>query len=83
MVGKNLRSIKALRDYDLSIDNSKVSDGELHLVDIPFTLNALNMAVDLYSSKQHLGKDVKVKILEYREIRNFKRTLEYLLIKVH
>jgi hypothetical protein len=70
---------KDVRDYDFSIDISKAADGELHLVDIPLTLNALNMCIELYSRKSHLGKDVKETLLEYREIRNFKRTLEYLI----
>ena len=72
---------KDVRDYDFSIDVSKAEDGKLHLVDIPFTLNALNMSIELYSKKQHLGKTVKEEILEQREIRNFKRTLEYLISK--
>ncbi len=70
---------KHVRDYDFSVDVSKASEGELHLVDIPFTLNALNLAIELYSSKEHLGKNTKEQLLEYREIRNFKRTLEYLI----
>jgi hypothetical protein len=70
---------KHVRDYDFSIDISKAANGELHLVDIPFTLNALNMAIELYSRKQHLGKTLKERVLEQREIRNFKRTLEYLI----
>lgn len=68
---------KDVRDYDFSIDISKVQDGVLHLVDIPLTLNALNLAVTLYSQKKHLGKNTKEKVLQYREIRNFKRALEY------
>lgn len=68
-----------IRDYDFSVDVTKAINGVLHLVDIPFTLNALNKAVELYSKKQHIGKNVKEKILEEREIRNFKRTLEYLI----
>lgn len=72
---------KHIRDYDFSIDVSKVANGELHLVDIPFTLNALNMAVELYSAKAHLGKTNNETLLEYREIRNFQRTLEYLISK--
>ncbi|HYJ65396.1 MAG TPA: STING domain-containing protein [Parafilimonas sp.] len=70
---------KDIRDYDFSVDVTKAEEGLLHLVDIPFTLNALNKAVELYSKKEHLGKDVKEKLLEHREIRNFKRTLEYLI----
>lgn len=70
---------KDVRDYDFSIDVSKAEEGLLHLVDIPFTLNALNKAVELYSKKEHIGKDVRERLLEYREIRNFKRTLEYLI----
>ena len=70
---------KHVRDYDFSVDVSKVTKGELHLVDIPFTLNALNLAIELYSSKEHLGKNTRESLLEYREIRNFKRTLEYLI----
>lgn len=70
---------KDVRDYDFSVDVSKAIEGELHLIDIPLTLNALNKAVELYSKKQHIGKNVKELILEEREIRNFKRTLEYLI----
>ena len=70
---------KDVRDYDFSIDISKAADGELHLVDIPFTLNALHKAIDLYSTKEHIGKNLKETLLEYRGIRNFKRTLEYLI----
>jgi hypothetical protein len=72
---------KDIRDYDFSIDVSKTSTGELHLVDIPFTLNALNKSIELYSKVEHIGKSVKETILEQREIRNFKRTLEYLISK--
>lgn len=70
---------KHIRDYDFSIDVSKASTGELHLVDIPFTLNALNKAIRMYASRPHIGKDAQENLLEYREIRNFQRTLEYLI----
>lgn len=70
---------KYTRDYDFSIDISKAAEGELHLVDIPFTLNALNKSIRMYAHRQHIGKDTKEHLLEYREIRNFKRTLEYLI----
>lgn len=66
---------KDVRDYDFSIDISKAEEGLLHLVDIPLTLNALNKAIELYVKKEHIGKEVKEKLLEYREIRNFNRTL--------
>jgi hypothetical protein len=72
---------KHVRDYDFSVDVSKTTEGELHLVDIPFTLNALNLAIELYSTKEHLGKSTREHLLEYREIRNFKRTLEYMVKK--
>jgi hypothetical protein len=70
-----------IRDYDFSIDVSKAANGELSIVDIPFTLNALNAAVELYFKKAHLGKTRKEKLLEYREIRNFKKTLDYFISK--
>lgn len=70
---------KEVRDYDFSIDVSEASTGLLHLVDIPFTLNALNKSILMYANRQHIGKDVKEELLEYREIRNFGRTLEYLI----
>jgi len=72
---------KNIRDYDFSIDISKVEHGHLHLVDIPLTLNALNKSIELYSKKEHIGKSVKENLLEYREIRNFTKTLEYLVRK--
>ncbi|SEO51109.1 STING domain-containing protein [Mucilaginibacter sp. OK283] len=68
-----------IRDYDFSIDTSKAVHGDFHLVDIPFTLNALYKAIEIYSAKEYIGKTGKESILEYREIRNFKRTLEYLI----
>jgi hypothetical protein len=68
---------KDVRDYDFSIDVSKAIDGVLHLVDIPLTLNALNLAISLYCQKAHIGKNAKEELLESKEIRNFKRVLEY------
>jgi len=70
-----------VRDYDFSVDISKAKEGELHLVDIPLTLNALNMSIEIYSKKQHIGRDTKENLLEQREIKNFKRTLDYLISK--
>lgn len=70
---------KDVRDYDFSVDVSKVNDGLLHLVDIPFTLNALKKSIDLYAKVEHIGKSEKEQLLEQREIRNFKRTLDYLV----
>lgn len=72
---------KDVRDYDFSIDLEKTSAGELHLLDIPLTLNALNKSIEMYSKVDHIGKTVKENILEQREIRNFKQTLEYLISK--
>jgi hypothetical protein len=70
---------KHIRDYDFSVDISKVEDGIMHLVDIPFTLNALNKCVELYSKKAQIGKHDKETLLEAREIRNFVRTLRFLI----
>lgn len=72
---------KNIRDYDFSIDISQVEHRHLHLVDIPLTLNALNKAIELYSKKEHIGKSIKENLLEYREIRSFTKTLEYLVRK--
>lgn len=72
---------KSIRDYDFSIDISKAENGVLHLVDIPLTLNALNKSIELYSKKEHIGKSVKENLLEYREISNFTRTLQFLISK--
>ncbi len=72
---------KGIRDFDFSIDATSAGNNEMNLVDIPLTLNALNLSIELYSKKAHLGKTVKEKLLEYREIRNFKRTLDYLICK--
>lgn len=70
---------KDVRDYDFSIDVDKTTIGELHLLDIPLTLNALNKSIELYSKVEHIGKSVREALLEQREIRNFARTLEYLI----
>lgn len=68
-----------VRDYDFSIDVSKVGNGILHLVDIPFTLNALSKSIDFYAKVEHLGKDEKESLLEKRAVRNFKLALDYLI----
>ncbi len=70
---------KDVRDYDFSVDVSKVDDGVMHLVDIPLTLNALNKTLELYSKKAHIGDDDKENLLEAREIRNFVRTLKHMI----
>ena len=70
---------KDVRDYDFSVDISKVAEGVMHLVDIPLTLNALNKTLELYSKKAHIGEDDKENLLESREIRNFVRTLQYMI----
>jgi hypothetical protein len=72
---------KDIRDYDFSIDVSKAGKGLLHLVDIPFTLNALNKAIELYTKTGHFGKDKNEKLLEQREIKNFKRVIEHFASK--
>lgn len=68
-----------IRDYDFSVDIKNADKGLFHLVDIPFTLNAMNKVIELYAQKASLGKSARENILEQREINNFKRTLEYLI----
>lgn len=73
--------IKAIgvRDFDFSVDASKITDGVLNLVDVPLTLNSLNTAIELYTGKKHIGQSFKEATIERREIRNFIRTLQYLI----
>lgn len=70
---------KDVRDYDFAIDVSEADKGTMHLVDIPLTLNALNKSIELFSKKEHIKKSVKENLIERREIRNFRSTLEYLI----
>lgn len=67
------------RPFDFSVDMGKSKNGKLFLYDIPITLNSLDEAIALYSNKSHLGKNEVHKILEAREIRTFKRVLDYLV----
>lgn len=56
-----------------------MSDGILELYDIPTTLSVLPRAIDLHLGKQCIGTGVDERLLQTREIGNFRLTLEQLL----
>jgi hypothetical protein len=56
-----------------------MSEGALELYDIPTTLSVLPRAIGLYLGKQYVGTGVDERVLQAREITNFRRTIEQLL----
>lgn len=69
----------SFRPFDFYIQAEKSNQGVLYLSDIPITLNALNDSIRSYIGKSYIGYSDAERLLEMREIRVFKRVLEYLI----
>lgn len=54
-------------------------DGELSIVDIPTTLNAIKLSINFLIPDTGIGKNNDILKLERKELENFKRTLEHLV----
>ncbi|MBK9477851.1 MAG: nucleotide-binding protein [Bacteroidia bacterium] len=67
------------RPFDFFIEAENSSKGVLQLSDIPLTLNALNEAIKAYIGKSYIGILEEERLLEGREIRVFKKVLDYLI----
>jgi len=67
------------RPFDFHVDIDLSSSGTLHLYDVPLTLNSLYQTIQMYLEKAHLGKDEFEERLESREIRMFKKVIDYLV----
>lgn len=54
------------------------STEKITIYDIPTTLNALNQTIDEFVGRGRVGKDIKVQLVEQREIRYFRRVVDHL-----
>ena len=67
------------RPFDFYIHAKDSRGGSLRLSDIPITLNALGESIRAYVGKSHIGPSQMEKLLENKELRMFKRVLDYLI----
>lgn len=67
------------RSFPIFVTYDKSQTGLLKLYDMPTTLGAIDKAIEMYMRKGHIGKSSQQKLLEERELRNFKTTLENLI----
>jgi hypothetical protein len=68
------------RPYNFYLDFAELSKTILELYDIPTTLSALKVAIELAIPKGHIGELAKEKALKKKEMNNFCRTLKYLIM---
>lgn len=69
------------RNYPIHIQFDENSDDDiLHLYDMPTTIGGIDKAIEMFMRKGHIGKTEQQKLLEERELRNFKTTLENLIM---
>lgn len=66
------------RNYPLYV-SVKQDENEVVLSDMPTTLNGINIAIDMYLRKGHIGKTAEQQLLEDRELRNFTMVLSKLI----
>lgn len=82
-ISRNWRLIKidagSFRPFDFHVQAQKSRSGNLHLLDMPLTLNALSDSIRAYVGKSHIGFSEAEKLLEIRELRTFKRVLSLLI----
>lgn len=67
------------RSFPIFVTYDKSQTGFLKLYDMPTTLGAVDKAIEMYMRKGHIGKSAQQQLLEERELRNFKTTLENLI----
>ncbi len=68
------------RNYPIHIQfDENSTDDILHLYDMPTTIGGIDKAIEMFMRKGHIGKTDQQKLLEERELRNFKTTLENLI----
>lgn len=68
------------RTYPMHIQFDENSNDEvLQLYDMPTTIGGIDKAIEMYMRKGHIGKTEQQKLLEERELRNFRSTLENLI----
>jgi hypothetical protein len=67
------------RSYPLFVTVDPNNTTTLLLNDMPTTLSGIDKAIEMYIRKGHIGRTQEEKLLEEREIRNFRRVLELLI----
>lgn len=67
------------RNFPVFVTYDHDSKEILKLYDMPTTLGGLDKAIQLYLRKDFVGKTIQQKLLEERELRNFKITLQNLV----
>lgn len=69
------------RDFTVYIDGNDLINGRLRVIDIPQTLRASFYCVDQIAAKNYEGEKEFSKLSKKREIRNFKKTLNILILQ--
>lgn len=68
----------ATRSFNFYVPESKLEDKHLYITDIPTTLNALFQALQEFVGSGKVGRSLKEQLVEQREIRHFKKVVDYL-----
>jgi len=68
----------ATRSFNFYVQESMLDLKHLVIMDIPTTLNALNQTIQEFVGSGKVGRSLKEKLVEQREIRHFKKVVDYL-----
>lgn len=66
------------RSYPIHFE-SKVTEDNLEIFDMPTVIHGINKAIDLYFKKGHIGKKTEQQLAEDNEMGNFRRVLKILI----
>ncbi len=68
----------ATRSFNFYVQESMLDLQHLVIMDIPTTLNALNQTIQEFVGSGKVGRSLKEQLVEQREIRHFKKVVDYL-----
>ena len=68
----------ATRSFNFYVQESMLDLRHLVIMDIPTTLNALNQTIQEFVGSGKVGRSLKEQLVEQREIRHFKKVVDYL-----
>ena len=68
----------ATRSYNFYVQESTLDFQDLVIMDIPTTLNALHQTIEEFVGSGKVGTSLKEQLVEQREIRYFKKVVDYL-----
>lgn len=68
----------ATRSFNFYVQESMLDLKHLVVMDIPTTLNALNQTIQEFVGSGKVGRNLKEKLVEQREIRHFRKVVDYL-----